>query len=242
MTAVPTSSAPSPPVDRTRGGDVLPRLQLVTPELAGADADGLLAATDAALGAGARWLQVRSKHLTDAELLPTAGRLVDLARAHGATVVIDDRIDVALAVRADGVHVGADDLPVAVVRGLLGPDALVGATARTPAEARQAEADGATYLGVGPVFVSSSKTSALARPIGIPGVAEIAGAVGLPVVAISGVEVGHVADLRAAGAHGVAVIAAVYGAADVGAAVASFLDALDGRGTATSTGTQAARP
>lgn len=225
MTDAPTIAPSSTAPPRS----VLPRLQLITPELAVlADPDAVVEATAAALAAGVRWLQVRSKVLTDAELLRRSEPFELACAEVGATIVIDDRVDVAMALGADGVHVGADDLPVAVVREIIDPDAIVGATARSVDEARRAEADGATYLGVGPVYPSSSKTSALATPIGPAGVASIAAAVSLPVFAISGVEVDHVGELLEAGAWGVAVINAVYGAPDIGDAVAAFLEALGG--------------
>lgn len=204
----------------------LPRLQLITPELASCDLDAVIRSTITALGAGARWLQIRSKALSDAELFRCSEPFELACAEFTATLVIDDRVDLAMALGADGVHVGADDLPVNVVREIIDPDAIVGATARSVDEAKRAEDDGATYLGVGPVFVSASKAATVAEPIGVRGVEQIAGAVSLPVFAISGVEVDHVADLLSAGAWGVAVINAVYGAADVAAAVDGFLTAL----------------
>ena len=214
----------------TAAASPLPRFQLITPELAHADADVVVGQTVDALLAGARWLQLRSKVLTDAELLHRSEPF-DLACAEfDATLVIDDRVDIALALGADGVHVGADDIPVALVREMIDPDAIVGATARSVDEARRAEDDGATYLGVGPVFASSSKEATLATPIGLSGVEAIASAVGIPVFAISGIEVPHVRPLLDAGAWGVAVINAVFGAPDAGEAVAAFLDALGGTG------------
>ncbi len=227
----PKESTGSLPI--TDGGDApfrLPRLQLITPELACDDPEALVRKVVAALGAGAQWLQLRTKTLTDAELFRRSEPFEMACAEFEATLIIDDRVDVAMALGADGVHVGADDLPVDVVRELIDPDAIVGATARTIDEARRAEDDGATYLGVGPVFTSGSKVLAVAEPIGLAGIERICSAVSLPVFAISGVEVSHVTSLVESGAWGVAVINAVFGAPSVADAVDAFLDALPAGG------------
>ncbi len=141
------------------------------------------------------------------------------------TCLVNDRVDLALAVGADGVHVGGDDLPVDVARRLLGEHALVGATCRNPEAARRAVDAGASYLGVGPAYVTSTKTG-LPDPMGPGGVEAIARAVSIPVIAIAGVTAGHVPELLDAGAWGVAVVGAVYGAADPAGAVAELLEVL----------------
>src|SRR5205823_15043548 len=106
-----------------------------------------------------------------------------LCRPAGVTCLVNDRLHVALAVGADGGHVGADDLPVAAARRILGPYAVLGATARDPETARRAVADGASYLGVGPAYPTSTK-GGLPAPIGPAGVAAVAAAVPVPVIAI----------------------------------------------------------
>jgi thiamine-phosphate pyrophosphorylase len=179
----------------------------------------------AALDAGAPVVQVRARGVTDRALHDLAALLCSAAHERGALCIVDDRVDVALAVGADGVHVGADDLPVAAVRRLLGPDAVVGASARTVASARAAVADGASYLGVGPCYATDSKPG-LPEPIGTDRLAEVAAAVEVPVVAIGGVTAAAVGQLLAAGARGVAVIGAVTRAADPAAATRELLDAL----------------
>ena len=199
------------------------RLHLITPTHLD---DRTRAATDAALAAGVRCVQVRRKDGTDRERLAEAAALVERCRAVGATCLVNDRADLATAACADGVHLGLDDLPVAAARRLIGPDAIIGATCRTPDDARRAEAEGASYLGVGPAYASSTKTSGLPDPMGPAGIAAVAAAVDLPVIAISGVTITHVGELLDAGAHGVAVVAAVYDAADPGAAAADLLAAL----------------
>jgi thiamine-phosphate pyrophosphorylase len=126
---------------------------------------------------------------------------------------VNDRADVALAVGADGVHLGAEDLPVAAVRRLVGPDLLVGGTAREPSMARRLAEEGASYLGVGPTFATKSKTG-LPEPIGVAGVRAVASAVSVPVIAIGGITAQRVDEVMAAGAWGVAVIGAVSDAPD----------------------------
>jgi thiamine-phosphate pyrophosphorylase len=198
------------------------RLHLITPD---AWDRWVIEQVDAALEAGAPWVQVRSKRATDRQRGAFAGAVARSCAASGATCVIDDRADVALAVGAAGVHLGADDLPVAAVRTLLGPAAVIGATCRHPDDARRAVDDGASYLGVGPVFATTTKVG-LPDPIGLAGLEAVATAVELPVVAISGITLDRVASVRGAGAHGVAVVAAVFDAPDVGEATRAFLDAL----------------
>ena len=127
----------------------------------------------------------------------------------------------ALAVRAHGVHLGAEDLPVPVARSLLGREAIIGATCRDPESARRAEDGGATYLGVGPAYQSTTK-SGLPAPLGPAGIERVASAVDLPVIAISGVTPTEVRELLDAGAHGVAVIGAVFATADPAAAAREF--------------------
>lgn len=202
----------------------VPRLHVIIDPVA--DADGALVA--AVLGAGAPLLQVRAKGGTDAEVLAHAEAVVAAARPHGAQVLVNDRSDVAVAADADGVHGGADDLPVAALRAVVGPDRLVGGTARDPETARRLEAAGADYLGVGPVYATRSKEG-LPDPIGPAMVERVAAAVGIPVIAIAGITVERVPEVLAAGAHGVAVIGAVAGAPDPAEATAAFLDTLGER-------------
>ncbi|MPZ62630.1 MAG: thiamine phosphate synthase [Propionibacteriales bacterium] len=176
----------------------------------------------AALDAGLRCIQVRAKEHTDREQYALARHVVDLARPHDATVLVDDRPDIALAVGAHGVHLGDDDLPVEAVRRILGPEACIGATARDPAGAGAAEAAGADYVGVGPAFATRTKTG-LPPMLGADGVGAVARAVGIPVVAIGGVTQDNTAELLAAGAHGVAVVSAISEAVDPAQATAALL-------------------
>ncbi len=188
----------------------IPKLHVVTPP--GVDRRDL-AITQALLEAGAPLVQVRTKAVDDRARLEAASLLLDAARTAGATCLVNDRVDIALAAGADGVHVGADDLPAAVARRLLGPDAVVGATCRDADDARRAEASGASYLGVGPVYATSTKTG-LPDPMGLRGVEVVAAAVDVPVIAISGITADNAGAVLDAGAWGVAVVGAVYGSDD----------------------------
>lgn len=172
-----------------------------------------LALAEAALEAGAPTLQVRIKSGSDADRLRLTTTIVERCRDAGALCLVNDRVDIALAVGAGGVHLGADDLPVAVARRLLGPHAVLGGTAREPETARRLVAEGASYLGVGPTFATRSKRG-LPDPIGLDGVRAVAEAVDVPVIAISGITPDTVDEVIAAGAHGVAVIGAVAESAD----------------------------
>lgn len=184
-----------------------------------------LAAVTAAVAAGTPVVQVRAKGCTDRVLHDFARAVVEVCRPAGVTCLVNDRVDVALAVGADGTHLGEHDLPLAAARRVAGPGHLLGGTARDPERARLLVAEGADYLGVGPAFATTTKTG-LPDPIGPAGVAAVATAVPVPVVAIGGVTAARVGELLAAGAAGVAVVGAVSAAADPGAATRELLRAL----------------
>jgi thiamine-phosphate pyrophosphorylase len=206
-----------------QGGSMpIGRLHVITDTRAGRDP---LPVVRAALDAGAPVVQVRGKELSDGELYELTCRVLELCASSGATCLVDDRVDIAIAAGADGVHVGAQDLPVSVVRRLV-PDAIVGATARDPERARALAREGASYLGVGPAYATTSKHG-LPPTLGAHGVGAVAAAVAIPVVAISGVTAAQVPDLLAAGVHGVAVIGAISEATDPYAATTELLQALE---------------
>lgn len=165
-------------------------------------------------------VQVRVK-TTEAAAYALAVAAVETCRPVGTTVLVNDSLGVALAAGADGVHLGADDLPVAAARRVGPPSLIVGATCRTPEAARAAVADGATYLGVGPAFPTSTKDG-LPPPLGPDAIAAVADAVpGTPVVAIGGITAERVPLLAV---HGIAAVSAF--ATDPRAAAAKFLAAL----------------
>ncbi|MPZ94430.1 MAG: thiamine phosphate synthase [Propionibacteriales bacterium] len=180
----------------------------------------------AALRAGIRLVQVRAKQGTDRDLLALTRAVLRLARPRDVTVLVDDRADIALAAGAHGVHVGVGDLPVEEVRRILGPGAVIGATARDPQAARVATAAGADYLGVGPAYATTSKAG-LPDPLGLDGVTAVARSTRLPVIAIGGIGPDEIPALLQRGVHGVAVLSAISGAADPGAAATQILKTLD---------------
>ena len=225
------------PAEGVRFVKVIGRLHVLTDLEAEADP---LDVVDATLAAGAPVIQVRAKLLTDRQLLPLAEAIVDRCRTAGATSLVDDRVDVALAAGADGVHLGDEDLPVAVARRLLGPDAVIGGTARNPDAARRLAAEGADYLGVGPTYATTTKAG-LPEPLGPTAVGEVAAAVDLPVVAISGITLERVPEVMAAGVHGIAVVAAVSRAADPKQATADLLAAVLAAGSVAGTTESTAR-
>lgn len=168
---------------------------------------------EVAVAGGASVVQMREKEGTTRELMALGRALHEITREAQVPLIINDRLDVALALDAEGVHVGQDDMPAPIARRLLGPDRILGVSAGTMEEARRAERDGATYLGVGDVYGTPSKADA-GTPIGIEGVREIAGAVSIPIVGIGGITTDNAAAVIEAGAAGVAVISAVVGASE----------------------------
>ncbi|SBT47755.1 thiamine phosphate synthase [Micromonospora auratinigra] len=203
----------------------LGRLHLITDTRPGRDPLAVLRAA-LPLARAELVVQVRvTDDATDREAYELAREVVARCRPYGATCLVNDRLHVALAVAAAGGHVGADDLPVPAARRVLGPTAVLGATAREPGTAVAAVAAGASYLGVGPCHATDTK-SGLPDPIGPAGVRAVAAAVPVPVIAIGGVTAASVPALRAAGAYGVAVVGALSGAADPAATTAALLRAL----------------
>jgi len=190
---------------------LFPRLHIVTDSLD---------VVRAALGHGPVAIQIRVKQ-SDRLAYELTTAVLPLCRAAGAMCLVNDRIGVALAAGADGVHVGADDLPVAAARRVLGPSLVLGATCRTREAARAAVEDGATYLGVGPTFETSTKDG-LPPPLGRDGVGDVAAAVpGTPVIAIGGITPERAIRLST---YGVAAVSAI--AADPAGATIEFLKAL----------------
>ena len=166
-----------------------------------------------ALAGGASVVQLRNKHRPIRELYTLGLELRDLTRAADVPFIVNDRLDLALALNADGVHVGQDDLPAEIVRRVLGPHRILGVSVETVAQAEQAALAGATYLGVGAVYATSTKPDANA-PIGLDTLAAIVQATPLPCVAIGGITLENAAAVLQTGVQGVAVVSAIMGAAD----------------------------
>lgn len=180
-----------------------------------------VAVVRAALKGGATAIQLRGKG-QDARALCELGRaLLRETQAAGALLFVNDRLDVAQAIGADGVHLGQDDLRCADARRIAGAGLLIGVSAESPRLAAAAKSDGADYVGTGSVYATSSKPDA-GEPIGLPGLQAVVEATDLPVVAIGGISASNAAPCLAAGACGVAVISAVIGAQDPEAAARAF--------------------
>lgn len=177
-----------------------------------------------ALRAGCPAVQLREKELPTRDVLPLARTVRRATHDAGALLVVNDRLDVALAIGADGVHLGPDDLPVGHARELAPPGFLIGYSASTVARARFAIASGADYIGCGPVFPTTTKPDA-GSAIGVAQLARIAQAVDAPVVAIGGINAENAPAAIRAGAAGVAVIAAVMTVPDPRATTSRLLAA-----------------
>ncbi len=174
---------------------------------------GNLWTIEEAIAGGADVVQLREKNMSTREMILLGQALRELTRKHGVLFVVNDRVDVALAVDADGVHVGQDDMPAPLARKLVGLGMIVGVSATTLAEAIRAAEDGADYLGVGPIYPTGTKPDA-APATGPELVSAARRATGLPIVAIGGIGPANAAEVVAAGADGVAVISAIVGKPD----------------------------
>ncbi|MBU1475599.1 MAG: thiamine phosphate synthase [Acidobacteriota bacterium] len=174
-----------------------------------------------ALAGGITLLQLRAKKLDTRPFLDLALDLLPLVRSAGVPLIINDRVDIALASGADGVHLGQNDMPPAAARKLLGNNKIIGISANTVEEAAAAEAGGADYIGLSPVFGTPSKTDT-DPPMGLSGIRRLTDAVTIPGIAIGGINRDNAADVFSAGAAGIAVISAIMGAEDIRAAAAEL--------------------
>jgi thiamine-phosphate diphosphorylase len=162
-------------------------------------------------------VQYREKNASTRGMIEEAAELCRVCRTAGVPFIVNDRIDVALAVDADGVHVGQDDMPASGARGLIGRRKILGVSAGSVEEARKAVDDGADYIGASPVFSTPTKPDA-PPPLGVEGLRRMARAVDIPVVAIGGINAANAAAMMEAGAAGIAVVSAIVAAEDVEAA------------------------
>ena len=220
----------------------LPRLHVIADDHTTAAA--VLASDALGISAGAPTrtlaIQVRIKNQSDAAVLAECQKIMahgavatpddaDVGAADGATtprVIVNDRADIAMACGAHGVHLGAEDLPIAAVRKLVSTNYIVGATARDPNTARYLQDNGATYLGVGPIYPTTSKAN-LPEPIGLAGLEKVAAAVEVPVIAIAGITVAKIPEVLNAGAYGAAVLSAISSATKPTKATVEFIETLN---------------
>ena len=181
-------------------------------------------AITAALEGGATVIQLREKKCDGGEFMTRAKEALACCRAARVPLIINDRVDVALAVGAEGVHVGQDDLPAEAVRKIIGPDMILGISVKTVEEAQAAEAAGADYLGAGAIYSTSTKDSSV---IGVESFRKVCSAVNIPVVAIGGVGKGTAAEVAEAGAAGIAVVSAIFAAEDMRRATAELREEVE---------------
>lgn len=183
--------------------------------------DTLEEAVELAIKGGATIIQLREKDCTSREFYELALSIKDITDAYEVPLIINDRLDIALAVHADGVHLGQSDIPVQVAQNVMGPNCIVGATANTLEKAKEAWQSGADYLGVGDVFGSATKNDT--KPVELKELKKICDTVKIPVVAIGGISKKNIHLLKDTGVAGVAVISAVLGQTDITAAAEELI-------------------
>ena len=176
---------------------------------------------DAAVAGGARMFQYRNKRASMKDAYDESKSLRTRAKHHGVLFLVNDRCDLALAIDADGVHLGQSDLPYPSARRLLGPEKCIGVSTHTAGQVHDADRLGPDYIGFGPIFAPASKPDH-DPVVGIEGLRSIRALTPLPVFAIGGIQAHHVRPLMDAGADGIAVVSAVVGASNVTAEVARF--------------------
>ena len=177
-----------------------------------------------AVRGGVKHIQYRAKDLSKREAYFHAGQLKALARRNGVTLLINDAVDLALAIEADGVHLGQEDLPLSVARGLLGPRRIIGVSVHTVEQAREAERGGADYLGIGPVFPSTTKQ--VRPPLGCEALREFRRQMRIPILAIGGISALNVRQVMETNVDGVGVISAILSQPDVARATTDFISVL----------------
>jgi thiamine-phosphate pyrophosphorylase len=213
--------------DALRPGELASRLALhVLTDREWSRGRDMLSVAAAALDGGATVIQLRDKTASTRLLIEEGLALRALTRERGALLIVNDRIDVALAVEADGAHVGQDDMPAELARRLLGPERILGVSAANIGEAEEAVAGGADYLGVGPIFPSLGKADA-GPATGVHLLTELAQRYTTPLVAIGGITAENAPEVVRAGAAGVAVITAVVYAENITAASRQLRLAID---------------
>jgi len=177
------------------------------------------------IDSGARALQLRLKDFPTRDLVAAARSIAELCRRSGVALFVNDRVDIAMLVGAAGVHLGQQDLPLEAARRLIGPGRIIGISTHSVAQAREAEAGGADYIGFGPIFAGGTKRTTAGQ--GLAAIRQVRAAVKLPIVAIGGITEATAGEVIEAGADAVAIISDVLKSSDPGAKVRSLLKALD---------------
>lgn len=181
----------------------------------------LFKAVEDAIKGGTTLVQLREKDISSLEFYNIALKLKALVHHYHVPLIINDRLDIALAVDADGLHIGQEDLPLEVARRLL-PGKILGYSVANVVQARQAQKNGADYLGASPVYLTSSKPDA-GPPVGLAELKRIKTSVSLPVVGIGGIGLGNITEVKATGIDGVSIISAILGNADIEGAARNLL-------------------
>lgn len=197
-------------------------LYAVTDQMWLKEGETLLDVCEAVLENGATFLQIREKDLGEDAFEQEAAKLKALCQRRRVPYVVNDSVEIALHIGADGVHVGQSDIKGRDIRAMIGPDKILGISAGTVEEAVAAEKAGADYIGVGAVFATSTKKNA--RAMSMEQLKAICAAVTIPVVAIGGIGAGNIAQLSGSGVDGVAVVSAIFAAPDPGRATAELLE------------------
>ena len=185
----------------------------------------LVAIIQESVEAGATMIQLRGKNCTTREFLDLAVRISGFLNPKGIPLIVNDRADIALACEADGLHLGQQDIPLFFARKILGQNRLIGISVNTIEEAQTAEKEGADYVGVGPVYFTSSKDK-LPTILGLEGLRSVREKVHIPILAIGGLTTENSRAVISAGADGIAVISAIMGEDDISEATKSLLSVL----------------
>jgi thiamine-phosphate diphosphorylase len=173
------------------------------------------------LEAGARIMQLRLKDAPGRDFLAAARAIAEMCRKHGAILIVNDRVDIAILAGAQGVHLGQEDLPLEAARRIAGPDRIIGISTQNLEDARAAENGGADYIGFGPMYAGGLRNNPAG--MGLDRLREIRAAVKIPIVAIGGITAARIPETLAAGADAVAIITDVVTAPNIGAKVRSIL-------------------
>lgn len=182
-------------------------------------------ATSQAIRGGASVIQLRDKGYDKSKLFTLAQKMKDVCHSSGSLFIVNDHLDIALAVNADGLHIGQEDLPLSVVRGLLPIDKIIGLSTHSLAEAQKAEAEGADYIAFGSIFPSQTKKDA--KVVGLEYLRQVRQKISIPIVAIGGIDKENIIEVIAAGADGAAVISAVVTKDNIEVATRQLVNAIE---------------